>query len=61
MVSEKLAAAGNQPVKIGPGILKKLRVQSRTLLQPVLRPEDFESFDLDRAYGVIEALARRLS
>mgnify|MGYP001121990077 CR=1 FL=1 len=60
MVSRKLSVAGNEPVKIGPDRLQELRVQLNTLLRPVLRHEDFEAFDLERAYGVVEALAGRL-
>lgn len=60
MVSRKLSVTGNEPVKIGPARLHELRAQLNTLLRPVLRPTDFEAFDLDRAYGVVEALAGRL-
>jgi predicted nucleotidyltransferase component of viral defense system len=60
MVARKLAVAGNDPVQIGPERIRELRAQLNTLLRPVLRPEDFGEFDLDRAYEVMEALASRL-
>lgn len=60
MVSRKLSVAGSDPVKIGPDRLQELRVQLNTLLRSVLRHEDFEAFDLERAYGLVEALAGKL-
>jgi predicted nucleotidyltransferase component of viral defense system len=60
MVTRKLSVAGSDPVKIGPDRLQELRVQLNTLLRSVLRHEDFEAFDLERAYGLVEALAGKL-
>lgn len=59
-VRAKLAVPGNFPIDVSRDRLEALRRQVRTRLEPVLRPPDLESFDLDRAFGSVAELARRL-
>lgn len=62
LLRDKLAIPGNGPVDLSAERVAALRVQTTTQLAPVLRPQDFEQFDLDRALAtaaaVVEALAR---
>ena len=57
LVRRKLATPGNLPVNINPQRLSELRKQLETRLRPVLRPEDFESFDLDHAIRIVATMA----
>ncbi len=57
LVKQKLTVAGNEPVDVGPERKKDLQAQLAARLRPVLRPQDFEAFDLDRAFGLVENLA----
>ena len=41
--------------------LADLRSQLASRLQPVLRPEDWTAFDLDRAFRLVTAVAAKLS
>lgn len=57
----KLAIAGNEPVDLSESRLFSLRQQVTSQLQPVLRPHDFASFDLDKPFTELTRLAKRLS
>jgi predicted nucleotidyltransferase component of viral defense system len=48
LLAEKLKVPGNPPIDLSPARKKKLETQIETELKPVLRPVDFEKFDLDR-------------
>ena len=41
--------------------LAELRLQVEAQLRPVLRENDFQSFDLDRAFGIVSDLAARFA
>lgn len=60
LVRQKLAVPGNDPVDVSPARLAKLRPQLATRLRPVLREQDFDEFDLDRAFDIVAAAGRRL-
>jgi hypothetical protein len=46
--------------KVYPAWKEKLKSQINTELKPVLRTMDFESFDLDRAFDIVERISHRL-
>lgn len=52
LLVEKLKVPGNPPIDLSPERKEKLKTQINTELKPVLRPVDFESFDLDRAFDI---------
>lgn len=56
LLTEKLKVPGNSPIDLTHSRKEKLRTQINTELKPVLRPTDFESFDLDRAFEMIEQI-----
>lgn len=60
IIRQKLAIPGNEPVDVSDDRVAALRRQVEAQLKPVLRNEDFESFDLDRAFGVVVEVADRL-
>ena len=57
LLAEKLKVPGNPPINLSLARKEKLKTQINTELKPVLRPVDFESFDLDRAFGLVERIA----
>jgi len=57
LVRKKLAMPGNEPVDISPQRLADLRLQLDSQLKPVLRSQDFEDFDLDRAFATVAGIA----
>ena len=61
LVRQKLAVPGNEPPDRSGDRLEALRSQVETELKPVLRERDFREFDLDRAFGIVAEMARRLS
>lgn len=60
LVRQKLAIPGNGPVNLSSARIGYLRAQVRTVLAPVLRPQDLERFDLDRAVAIARAVAEAL-
>lgn len=63
LVRRKLDLPGNSAVDLSAGRFSALESQVESALKPVLRPADFASFALERAFatvvGVAEAVARR--
>jgi len=57
LLAEKLRVPGNPLIDLSPARKEKLKAQINTELKPVLRPVDFQSFDLDRAFGLAERIA----
>ena len=57
LVAEKLKVPENPPVDLSPARKDKLKTQINTELKPVLRSADFESFNLDRAFGQVAEIA----
>lgn len=60
LVRQKLAVPGNDPASVSRDRLETLRPQVETELKSVLRPADFEEFDLDRAFAAVAAVATAL-
>jgi predicted nucleotidyltransferase component of viral defense system len=60
LVRAKLAVPGNTPADVSPARLATLRAQLDAGLRPVLRPADFEAFDLDRAFRIVSEVAAAL-
>lgn len=57
LVRKKLAVPGNGAVDLSESRLSSLRSQLDSHLRPVLRPQDFKSFDLDHALGVVSGVS----
>jgi predicted nucleotidyltransferase component of viral defense system len=60
LVRRKLEVPGNEPVVLGANRLNALRRQLGARLQPVLRPRDYDEFDLDRAFAIVTEMHRVL-
>lgn len=60
LVRAKLAVPGNAPAAVSPQRREAYRAQIETILRPVLRPVDFARFNFDEAWGLVEALGRRV-
>ena len=60
MVKEKLAVPGNNPVDISDEYKLELRRQLEGQLRPVLRPADFDSFNIDDAFKLIGRISRAI-
>jgi len=60
LVGRKLAVPGNEAIEVSPARRAALQRQLDAELKPVLRAQDFEEFDLDRAYETVAGVARRL-
>ena len=56
LVERKLAVPGNDSVDVSTNRLAMLRLQVESQLKPVLRPRDFEEFDLQRASNLATAM-----
>ena len=57
LLAEKLKVPGNPPIDLSPARKEKLKTQINTELKPMLRPVDFESFDLDRAFDMVTRIS----
>ena len=60
LLAGKLKVPGNPPIDLSPARKEKLKTQINTELKPVLRPVDFESFDLNRVFDVVKGIAHRI-
>ncbi len=60
LVRRKLAVPGNPPVDLSPERLLLLSKQVNTRLRPVLRNNDFQAFNFERALDVVTAVANGL-
>ncbi|MBI2932330.1 MAG: nucleotidyl transferase AbiEii/AbiGii toxin family protein [Planctomycetes bacterium] len=61
LLRKKLAVPGNDPVDVSESRLQLLRPQLEARLKPVLRKQDLDEFDLDRAWGRVTEVAQRLA
>jgi predicted nucleotidyltransferase component of viral defense system len=61
MVKKKLDVPGNTTVNISLGHKQELNRQLEGQLRPVLRPADFDSFNLDEAFELIGRVAEAIS
>jgi len=59
-VLKKLKVPFNDPVDISPSRKSDLQSQLETQLKPVLRPRDYERFDLDRAFDLVAAIGLKI-
>jgi predicted nucleotidyltransferase component of viral defense system len=57
LLAEKLKVPGNPPIDLSLARKEKLKTQINTELKPVLRPVDYESFDLDRAFDIVARMS----
>jgi len=53
LVRKKLAIPGNDPVNLEPSRKEMLKVQLNAELKPILREQDLEQFELDRAFNLV--------
>lgn len=60
LVRQKIRIPGNQPVNTSEPRITQLRQQVEAQLRPVLRESDFQSFDLDRTFGIVSEMAARV-
>ena len=60
LLAEKLKVPGNPPIDLSPMRKEKLKTQINAELKPVLRPVDFESFDLERAFDIVARMSHLL-
>ena len=56
LVRNKLAVPGNDRIDTSDEKLTVLSSQLKTRLKPVVRDEDYQKFDLDRAFGIVKKL-----
>ena len=61
LVRKKLSVPGNESIDISEKKLTLLHRQLTSQLKPVLRPKDYESFDLQNAFGIVSRLARMIA
>jgi len=57
LVARKLAVPGNAAVDVSASRLRELRLQQEARLRPVLRPQDYAEFDLERAFEAVSGMA----
>jgi predicted nucleotidyltransferase component of viral defense system len=60
LLRAKLAVPGTGAVNVSPERLDDLRQQLDAHMRPVLRPREFEMFDVDRAFGIVRGVAEGL-
>jgi predicted nucleotidyltransferase component of viral defense system len=60
LVRSKLAVAGNAAVDVSAARIEALRRQVDLGLRPVLRPADFATFNLDRAFRIVSDMAAKV-
>ena len=61
LLAEKLKVPGNPPIDLSPARKERLKAQIDTELKPVLRPVDFEKFDLERVFRLAIEIRDNLS
>lgn len=60
LVRQKLDVPGNLAVDVSPARFAALRRQLDARLRTVLREKEFQAFDLDRAIGLVVAMAKQV-
>jgi predicted nucleotidyltransferase component of viral defense system len=61
LLRKKLMMPGNQPPDCSDARYEALRMQLGAQLEPVLRAEDFQAFDLDRAFEAVKRVNAALA
>ena len=59
LLRRKLQVPGTAPMDTSPDRVGQLRRQLEAELRPVLREQDFAQFDLERAVGIVDSVARQ--
>ncbi|MCK4653124.1 MAG: nucleotidyl transferase AbiEii/AbiGii toxin family protein [Candidatus Cloacimonetes bacterium] len=60
LVEQKLDVPDNDPIDISNMRKKELQLQIETELKPFLRPEDFNKFDFEIAFRIIEKIMKKI-
>ena len=60
LVRKKLAVPGNDPIDISTRRREVLQRQVEAQLSPVLRPQDFLSFQLDNVFDLVAEVGARI-
>jgi predicted nucleotidyltransferase component of viral defense system len=60
LLRRKLAVPGNERLDMTPVRRRALQAQLNAQLRPVLRPQDFDQFDLERAFRSVASVALRI-
>lgn len=60
LVTKKLAVPDNLPIDLSPQRKELLKTQMGVELRDVLRPSDYDTFNLDEVFGIIVAVAEKL-
>lgn len=61
MVKQKLEVPGNAPVDVSSEYKQEIDRQLESQLRPVLRPADFDKFNLDQTFEMISRVAEAIS
>jgi hypothetical protein len=60
LLKRKIAVAGTGPINLSPERREQLRLQMDAQLRSVLRRQEFEEFDLDRAFETVADFAKAI-
>jgi predicted nucleotidyltransferase component of viral defense system len=60
LLRRKVEVPGTGPINLSPERRAQLQLQMDAQLRPVLRPREFEQFDLDRAFGTVADFAKAI-
>ena len=61
LIQSKIEVPGNEPIDVSEKRRSLLQQQKETHLKPVLREEDYQDFDLERAFRIVRETAARLA
>jgi hypothetical protein len=61
IVEKKLEVPGNTPIEISLEYKREIGRQLEGQLRPVLRPTDFDTFNLDEAFDLIGRISKAIS
>jgi predicted nucleotidyltransferase component of viral defense system len=61
LIQSKIEVPGNEPIDVSEKRRSLLQQQKATHLKPVLREDDYQAFDLDRAFRIVRETATRLA
>ena len=61
LLRRKLTIPGTAPLDVSAERMEQLQRQLEAQLRPVLRDQEFEQFDLERAIGTVRAVAQALA
>lgn len=61
LIVRKVRVPGTGAIDLGPGRIRSLRGQVEGRLRPVLRPQEFEAFNLQRAFDTVTIVASEVA